>query len=253
MEWRRVQVWLFKPYQLMVLEPKGGQTVRHLRINRAGGLSILLILTLGSAWLAWYFAPPHTEAVSAHSYQLKQQNHDLRDQIATFEGELALANEQIDGLKNELLAGQQRNEEVQQSRNIYESILEARKSSGVRILRASASLEEGNRIKYNIVLVKGGNYPRSVSGSVRLTALGSDGQQWVLKANPKGKNITYKMDTHAFLEGNVIWTQEWQPIKLQITRMNYQGAERDQVDVNLEEEKNTIDRKLYERVVEDEK
>jgi hypothetical protein len=237
MKWHRIKPWLFRPYQLMLLEPKGGQTVRNMRINRATGLSMLLLLTLGSAWLAWYFAPPHTEAISARSYQLKQQNHDLRDQIATYEGELALANEQIDGLKNELLASQQRNEEIQQSRNIYESILEARKSSGVRILRASASLEEGNNIKYNIVLVKGGNYPRSVSGSVRLTAYGSDGQQWVLKADAKGKDIPYRMDTHAFLEGNVIWTQEWQPIKLQITRMNYQGAERDQVDIDLEEKK----------------
>jgi len=237
MGWRRIRTWLFRPYQLMLLEPRGGQTVRNMRMNRAAGLSILLVLAFGSAWLAWYFAPPHTEAISARSYQLKQQNHTLRDQIATYEGELALANEQIDGLKNELLASQQRNEEIQQSRNIYESILEARKSSGVRILRASASLEEGNNIKYNIVLVKGGNYPRSVSGSVRLTAYGSDGQQWVLKADAKGKNIAYRMDTHAFLEGNVIWTQEWQPIKLQITRMNYQGAERDHVDIDLEEKK----------------
>ena len=235
MKWRRLKMWLLKPYQLMVLEPKGGQTVRNLRVNRAEGIGILLLTTLGSGWLAWYFAPPHTEAISAHSYQLTQQNHDLRDQIATFEGELALANEQIGGLKNELLAGQQRNEEIQQSRNIYESILEARKSSGVRILRASANMEDGNKIKYNIVLVKGGNYPRSVSGSVRLTAYGSDGQQLVLKADPKGKNLSYRMDTHAFLEGNVIWTQDWQPTKLQITRMNYQGAERDQVDIDLEE------------------
>jgi len=232
--WRRILTWLFRPYQLMLLEPKGGQTVRHLRVNRATVLSIVSILSLGSALLVWYFAPPHTEAISARSYQLKQQNHDLRDQLATFQGELAVANEQIDGLKNELLASQQRIEELQQSRNIYESILEARKSSGVRILRASASIENGNRIRYNIVLVKGGNYPRRVSGNVRLTALGSDGQKVVLRPDPKTKDTPYKMDTHIFLEGNVIWQQDWQPIKLQITRLNYQGAERDSMEIDIE-------------------
>lgn len=233
MKWRRIMTWLLKPYQVMVLEPKGGQTVRHLRVNRGRIITIALILGGLTAWLAWYFTPPQTMALSARYYQQKQQNHDLRNQLATFEGELAVANEQIDGLKNELLASRQQNEEIQKSRNIYESILEARKSSGVRILRASASMEDGKKITYSIVLVKGGNYPRSVSGAVRLTAYGNDGQELVLKADPKTKNIPYRMDTHAFLEGKVTWLSDWQPIKLQIMRLNYQGDERDQVMIDL--------------------
>jgi len=234
MLWRRIFRQLFKRYQLILLEPHGGKTVRNIRFHLAGALSIVIVISLCSAALAWFYAPQRNAGVSARYYQLQQQNHALHNQIATFEGELAVASEQIDGLKNELLTSQQENEELRQSKTIYESILEARKASGVRILRASANMEEGKRLNYNIVLVKGGNYPRSVSGSVQIMALGSEGQQKELQAGPKGADIPYRMDTHAFLEGNVIWDQEWLPVKLQITRMNYQGAERDNLEIDIE-------------------
>jgi len=238
--WHRLLRFLFKGYQLMLLEPEGGHTVRHMRINIASVLGIVLTLCLGSAALVWYYAPQQTEDLSARYYQLQQQNHDLRNQLATREGELAVAMQQIDGLKNELLNSQQQNEELRQSQNIYESILEARKSSGVHILRASARIEGrdpamgGSKLSYTIVLVKGGNYPRSVSGSVSIVALGGDGQKQTLQLDQKSAELPYIMDTHIFLEGNVIWQQDWLPVKLQITRMNAKGAERDQIEIDLD-------------------
>jgi hypothetical protein len=174
---------------------------------------------------------------------MKQQNRDLSNQLATRDGELALANEQIEGLKNELSSSQQRREDIKQSLNIYESILEARKSSGVRILRASAHLDDsgpstGNsKLSYSIVLVKGGNYPRSVAGSVRVVAFGKDKQQHLLKLGKKANELSYRMDTHTFLDGSVMWSQDWRPVKLQITRLNYEGAERDQMDIDIDSNK----------------
>jgi len=237
--WRRLLTFLFKSYQLMVLEPQGGQTVRNMRINRATILGIVLLLCIGSGALVWHYAPRETEDLSARYYQLQQQNHDQRDKRAAGEGELAVAKEQIAGLKDELMNSQQQIEELQQAKTVYESILEARKSAGVRILRASASLGDvdanGTRqLSYSIILVKGGNYPRSVTGTVHIDAFGADGQRADLQLDEKHADLPYSMDTHAFLEGNVIWAQDWQPVKLQITRMNYQGAERDQVEIDVD-------------------
>jgi len=238
--WRRLLRFLFKSYQLMVLEPSGGQTVRNMRINRATILGIMLILCIGSASLVWFYAPRQSQDLSARYYQLQQQNHDQRDRLATGEGELAVAREQISGLKDELQSSQQQIEELRQARTVYESILEARKSAGVRILRASASLAEADpasglrQVDYSIILVKGGNYPRSVSGSVHIDAIGAEGQKAELILDAKTKDLTYSMDTHAFLEGNVIWNHDWLPAKLQITRMNAKGAERDQMEIDMD-------------------
>ncbi len=218
----------------MLLEPQGGHTVRNMRVNIAGIITIILVIALSSAALAWYYAPPRTETLSTRFYQLQQQNQGLQDQAASLQGEFALAKEQIDGLKKELLSGQQKNETLRQRLNIYESILEARKSGGVRILRATARIKEGNILNYNLVLVKGGNYPRSVRGSVRIHAIGGKGQKALLKLGKKTAELPYKMDTHVFLEGNTPWQHTWQPEKLQITRLNYQGAERDQMGITLE-------------------
>lgn len=223
----------------MLLEPEGGHTVRHMHVNLASILSIPLALCLASAALAWFYAPHQTEDLSARYYQLQQQNQDQRDRLAAGEGELAVAREQIAGLKDELLTGQQQIEDLRQAKTVYESILEARKSAGVRILRASASLGEADtvgsrQLSYSILLVKGGNYPRSVSGRVHLEAFGSDGQKADLILDGKNSDLSYSMDTHIFLEGSVIWQQDWLPVRLQIIRMNYQGAERDQMEIDIQ-------------------
>ncbi|MDX8392632.1 MAG: DUF6776 family protein [Mariprofundaceae bacterium] len=228
---------LFKRYQLMLIEPQGGQTVRNVRVNLAGIIGFILVVSLGSASLAWYYAPPRTETLSARYYQLQQQNQGLRDQAAGLQGEFALAREEINGLKNELITGQQDKAALQQRLNIYESILEARKSGGVRILRATAGKKD-DVLSYRLVLVKGGNYPRNVRGSVRINALGNKGQKQLLKLGKKTAELPYKMDTHVFLNGSVAWQASWQPEELQITRLNYKGAERDKMTIQLN--KNTL-------------
>jgi hypothetical protein len=240
---RRSLARLFKPYQYMLLEPEGGRTVRHSRINLAAVLAIVLCIGLGSGAIAWYFAPRQNDGLSARYYQLRRESQDLRNQLATREGELAVARGQIDALKDELAASQQQSEKLKQAQMVYESILQARKSAGVHLLRASAHMEDGetargvHRLFYSIVLVKGGNYPRTVSGSLRITALGKDGEKQLLQLGKKAAELPYVMDTQTFLEGSVIWQQDWPPVTLHISRLDDKGEERDQMDIALDESK----------------
>lgn len=237
---RRLLTRLFKTYQFILLEPEGGRTVRHRRINLAAVLGIVLVIGLGSGAIGWHFAPRQNEALSSRYYQLQRENHDLRNQLATREGELAISNGQIDALKNELLADQQQTEELKQTKTIYESILQTRKLAGVHLLRASAHMENDEpakgvqRLVYSIVLVKGGNYPRTVKGSLRITALGKDGQKQLLQLGRRAAELPYVMNTQTFLEGSVIWQQDWRPVTLHITRLNTKGEERDHMDIELD-------------------
>jgi len=237
---RRFIRWLFKRYQLMLLEPEGGHTARNMHVNIAAVLLVLLIVALGGIALGWYFSPGSGVDLSTRYYQLQQKNHDLADQLATREGELSVAREQIKGLKGEIQDSEQQIEDLKKSKHIYDSILQARMLKGVRILRATAHIEDddlvkgGKKVTYSIVLVKGGNYPRHVAGSVHATAYGPDGQSHDLRLGKDSDDLSYQMDTHAFLEGSVPWKQDWMPVKLLFTRMNSKGMERDQMEVKLD-------------------
>ncbi len=235
---------MFKPYQFILLEPDSGRTLRHRRINLASVLAILLAVALlsglGSGAMVWHFAPGKNETLADSYYQLQRENHGLRNQLATHQGELAIAHGQINALKVELASSQQHTEKLEQKQMMYESILQARSLSGVHLLRASAHMDgpgTGTGVKrlfYSIILVQGGNYPYRVTGSLRITALGKDGQQQVLQLGKKNPELHYAMGAQAFLQGNVIWQQDWQPVKLHITRLNAKGKERDQLDIALD-------------------
>ncbi len=205
-----------------------------MRINLAGLITLIMVISLSSAVMAWLYAPPRTgERLSARYYQLQQQHQTLHDRLATLNGEFTLARAQVEGLKHELLSSQKHNESLKQKLNIYVSILNARKSGGVRILRAAAHMQDYATLDYSLALVKGGNYPRSVSGSIRIIAFGDKGQKLLLRLGKDTDVLPYHMDTHIFLEGEIPWRQHWQPSMLRITRINLKGEERDQMTVKL--------------------
>ncbi len=232
---RRLLRQLFKRYQLIVLEPREGRRVRNVRINLAAVMALALLISLGSAAMAWFYVPPRAVAglPSARYDQLQQQQRTLRGRLATMNGEFTLARAQVDGLKNELLSSQRHSEALKQRLNIYVSILRARKSGGVHILRATAYMQDHTTLHYSLVLVKGGNYPRSVSGSIHITALDNKGQKLLLRLGKNTNGLPYRMDTHIFLDGKIAWRQDWQPSALRITRLNVKGEKRAQVEVEL--------------------
>ncbi len=237
---RRLLRRFFRRYQFIILEPREGRRVYNVRVNPAGLMALALLVSLGSATMAWLYAPPRAEeGISSTRYdRLQRQQQALRGQIATLSGEFSLARAQADGLKSELLSSQRRGERLKQKLNIYVSILRARKASGIHILRATAYMQDRTTLHYGLVLVKGGNYPRRVSGSIRITALGDKGQKLPLKLGKDTYELPYHMETHAFLDGKIAWHQGWQPSELRIARLNAKGENRERVKVTLNPESN---------------
>lgn len=237
---RRFMARLFKSYQFILLEPEGGRTLRHRRINLAAVLTIVLIISLGSGAIGWYFTSRKSGAPPPRYYELQRENHDLRNQLATHQGELSVAEGQIDALKGELTASQQQAEKLKQKQMIYESILQARRLSGVHLLQASAHMDaagtgtDAKKLFYSVVLVQGGNYPSRIKGSLRITAIGKNGQKQVLQLGKKSAELPYVMVAQIFLQGSVIWQQDWRPVTLHISRLNAKGEERDQMDIGLD-------------------
>jgi len=225
---------LSRPFQVMVLEHDGKRTVRHFDISIGRILFFILILVLGSSSLTWFYAPRGTSSLPSRYYQLQQSTRATNTKLAEVEGELNLKKAQISALKTELKKEQEHTDKLIQHMRIYESILKARKSGGIRILQAEASFHN-SLITYDIVIVKSGNYPRRISGSLRIIAQGSDGKESTLHLGKEGPELPYQMETHTFLHGSYAWNQDWHPDHLLIIHLNRQGKEREQTEIEIQE------------------
>jgi len=225
---------LRRPFQVMVLEPRGDKTVRRFNISIGRILLMILILVLGSSAVTWFYVPQKASSLPSRYYQLQRLNHDTSAKLAEAEGELSLKISQITALKTELKKAEQHADSLMQHIRAYESILEARKSGGIRILRAKARWNNPGLIIYDIVVVKSGNYPRRISGSLRLIARSSDGKESTLHLGKEAPELPYHMETHTFLHGSYTWNQDWRPDHLLIIHLNRQGKIREQTEIEIQ-------------------
>jgi len=226
---------LRQPFQVMILESRESKTIRRFNISIGRVLLILLILVLGSSMMTWLFVPHHTSSFSSRYYQLQQSSHDVNVKLAETEGELSLRNAQINALKTELKKAEQQTDTLTQRVRSFESILEAQKSGGIRILRAKAYWDGPAHLTYDIVVVKSGNFPRRVSGRLRLIARSHDGKEATLYLGKKIPELSYHMKTHTFLHGSYAWDQDWRPENLLIIHLSRKGKVRDQTEITIQE------------------
>jgi len=224
-----------QPFQVMILESSESKTIRRFNISIGRVLFVLLILVLGSSIMTWLYVPHHTSSFSSRYYQLQQSNHDVNVKLAETEGELSLRNAQINALKTELKKTEQQTDTLTQRVRSFESILKAQKSGGIRILRAKAYWDDPAHLTYDIVVVKIGNFPRRVSGSVRLIARSHDGKEATLYLGKDAPELPYHMETHIFLHGSYAWDQDWRPVHLLIIHLNRKGKVREKTEIRIQE------------------
>lgn len=230
---RRLARMLRQPFQIMVLKPHGGKAVRHFSISIGRILFLMLILMLAGSGASWLLLPHHAPPPPSR-YDPLQRLHDTQAKLDEIEGELSLRDAQINALRTELRKTEQHTGALTQRIRVYESILGARKSGGIRILRATARWISPAILAYDIVIVKSGNYPRSVSGSLRLIASNSDGKEAILHLGKDDPDLPYLMKTHTFLHGNYAWKQNWRPDHLLIIHLDRQGKERERTEIEIQ-------------------
>lgn len=226
---------LNQPFQVMVMESAESKTIRHFNISIGRILFMLLILVLGSAILTWLYVPQHTLSLSSRYYQLKQSSNDVNTKLAETEGELSLKTAQISALKTEMKKTEQHTDALMRRIRTYESILKAQKSGGIRILRATARWNDSALLIYDIVVVKSGNFPRNVSGSLRLVAHSNNGRKATLHLGKKAPELPYHMKTHTFLHGSYAWDHDWRPDYLLIIHLDRKGEVRERIKIEIQE------------------
>ncbi len=218
--------FLFLPRQVIITDARSRGAARKLYI-RPFSLMVGVLLSGMALYAAGaILAPGHMEG--ARQVQISLLQHEqarLMDAVAEKDALLALRDQQIESLKDEIKGLHQQHSRMQEKMDMFNSILDARKNHGVHLLQAAAHRLNDQSVAYSFVLVKGGSYPRTAIGSIRFSALSPDHEAITLSL-PDGEDaLPYRTQSHTFVQGTLPWSEAWQPGSLRITLLDRHGKE----------------------------
>ncbi|MFQ5345284.1 MAG: hypothetical protein ACE5DZ_04905 [Mariprofundus sp.] len=156
---------------------------------------------------------------------LQQTQDKLNGKLAETEALLSLSREQVHGLKQEMELLGSTNSSMKKRLDMFEDVLAARKTGSIHFLRPSATWQDSHTIAYQLILVKGENYPRWIKGQLAFTVASADGATISLNIR-NAKNSKVEMKTHAFMKGELLWPEQWQPETLTITLIDHLGRKK---------------------------
>lgn len=233
---QRLSRALLKPKQVLILDGRGGKPARNLQI-RPATLAGIIALVMAGIFLAGVYAAPAdgVRSIVPQHVQLQRQYDAVRDSLAESEAVITMKDQQIDALEEQIGESSNEIETLQQRLRMLESILEARKGNGVQLLQGNATLA-GGQLAYHLILVKGGNYPRTVSGTFSLVVQPPDGESRTLKLDNDSDRLPYRMESHNFFDGSLLWDESWQPDQLEVVLFDYKGKEISRSKITIEGE-----------------
>jgi len=232
---QRLHQLFIKPRQVMILDAQSGKPARNLNLRPISIVAVFLAVAISSALLTIQSIPSNSNrSLLPQHLQLQRQHEQVLERLAEANASNELKDQQLETLQQQMTSEQEQQSELSQRLHMLESILEARKATGVQLLEASASWVETDSIRYSFTLVKGGSYPRRVSGSLTVIAQSPEGEKITLQLNKQLTKLPYRIETHTFLRGLAHWDQAWFPEKLQVIVFNHRGKELLQTELSIE-------------------
>lgn len=215
---------LNEPRQIIVIDPSGRLPARKF-ILRPGrwALALLALVALGMVAGAWLTAPGRDRRAQATIAHLQQESGRLKQALAEAEAELEVSRHERDALKQELRKAQTRIEDLDARVRMFDSILDARKQPGMHILQPRARWR-GDGIAVDLILVKGGNYPRMRSGMLRFYTTDPEGREMPLRvddgSDAGADGLSWLVKNHTFLHARLPWRQSWRPERLAVALLD---------------------------------
>lgn len=224
-----------RPRQIMLLDSQSGKPARNMKVS----FMTLILIFLGIITATFFMGTrlssvESTQSLIPQHLQLQRQYDQLRGNLAESNALNELKERQLESLKQELLVQQDHSSELSDRLRMFESILEARKATGVKLLNAEAKWIGKDSIHYNLTLVKGGSYPRRVSGSILLTALSPEAETIEISLGKQKSRLPFRIETHTFLRGSADWEYDWHPDKLLAVVFDRKGKELLQMEIDVE-------------------
>jgi len=197
-------------------------------------LLIACIVIVGIAVAASMLISSDTHAQnSQHIAQLQYEKRHLTSKLSETEAMLALRDGQIEGMQQELLRNSHDMLHMKQRLAMFEDVLAARKAGGWHILHPTAQWENAQSIVYHLVVVKGENYPRWAKGHLSFSVIAPNGDVLPLQNRRGKRSLRFDMTTHAFFEGVIPWSKEWQPKVLHVALFDKRGKNSQKIEIPI--------------------
>lgn len=225
---------LFRPRQIILVDGSGPTKRMHFR---PGLLTLITLILMGACTYAgWYLAMQQRPAGIVYNYGSSDtQNQASLQQATEAEAMLLLKDEEIASLEKTLKDQQREAAGLNKQVHMYESILEARKLKGVTILESRGKKQDA-QLNVHLVLVKGGNYPRVIHGSIRIEALDKEGKPVLLSDEKQRTTLPFTMETHTFFDTTVTRPADIQEDSLECVVLGKRGNELTRKQIVLEDD-----------------
>jgi len=194
---------------------------------------LLAAMIVVAVLLSMFFASGQSTPHMQHIAQLQYEQGNLIRKFAEAEAKLALRDSHIESMQQELIRNDHVMHGMKQRLTMFDDVLAARKVGGWHILQPRAQWQDGQTIIYHLVVVKGENYPRWAKGHVSFSVIGPTGESIALD-NKRGKrSLKFDMTTHAFFEGIIPWSRDWQAEMLIINLFDKRGKNNQKIEIPI--------------------
>lgn len=226
---------LWRPRQIMIIDHYAGRPTRYLMVRPTTVIFIVLLLA-GGGFAGGLFENTQTDPDLMGQYlQLQRDNNKLQTELADRAASISIKDAQITQYEKDNKTMRAKIEDQGKRIGIYDSILEAMKQSGIQLVHLQAQWRNSQTLTYSFIVVKGGNFPRSVAGYFKCYATNpSDGSQVALPWYNGQENLPYHMVNHAFVDGQMPWKQAWRPATLLLVRYDPHGKEKGRYTVTVQ-------------------
>lgn len=203
---QRLMDYVLTKKQIMVIEGNG-RPAKSIYIRPLVLMMMPIIsMFLGACLMYVYMPPKNQENLQPLLLKLEQQFKEIRSKLSASEAEDAISKAQISSLNSIIQQQQGRIEQLQHKVQVFNSVLQARTGAHIQVLQAAVHIDTPHALRYHITLVKGGNYPRRVSGTLAFTYRDAQGNTHALQFKGGKPHLPYRMETHTFLQGTMYTT-----------------------------------------------
>jgi len=201
-------------------------------------LVVLVLLVATGIAIGQLFHAGKSSDFKQQLNRLQEKNSTLNGKLAKAEALLSLRDAQIKSMQQQLQGDKADMQRMQQRLDLFDQVLAERKIAGIHFLRPSAIWLDEHNISYQLILVKGHNYPRWIKGHLVFRALDNEGHSALLTPLKKAKSgFKIEMTEQTFIEGVLHWQQPWQAQTLRITLINHRGRNKGSIDIPIAQPK----------------
>ena len=206
-------------------------------INSRISLLVALVLAVATGIaLGLLFHSGETSAIKQLMAGLQEKQSVASGKLAKTEALLSLRDAQIKNMQQQLQHDNEDIQHMQQRLDLFDQVLAGRKLAGVHFLRPSAIWQGDHNIAYQLILVKGNNYPRWIKGHLAFRALDREGHSALLTPAKIAKSgFKIEMTEQSFIEGVLHWQQPWQAQTLRMTLINHLGRNKGSIEIPIKQ------------------